>query len=205
MATSEYQTFVLLSSTKFWYFFLLPLGENSDINRLGELMVCSAPSCDRPVLARSLCVLHYRRVMRHGFLTRNPTAISTNKTCSRCQTEKPRDEFYNLKHGVCKKCCSILNTCRKFNITYDLYRLWLQQQNNQCGVCAQLFTETPHLDHNHKTGDPRGFVCRDCNILLGILDRAKEELQAILLTAAAAYRVKPPIQFSLSLALEPKQ
>ncbi len=50
-----------------------------------------------------------------------------------------------------------------------------------CDICHS--TEPLHRDHDHKTGLPRGWLCRSCNLALGyfrdnisLLDTAKEYL-----------------------------
>jgi hypothetical protein len=50
-------------------------------------------------------------------------------------------------------------------------------QGNSCAICYEPFLKTPHVDHNHKTGEVRGLLCRGCNLALGYLkdssDRCK--------------------------------
>jgi hypothetical protein len=46
-----------------------------------------------------------------------------------------------------------------------------------CGATAQLVG-----DHDHKTGAPRGILCRKCNLAIGNMDDAPDRLRA-----AAAY------------------
>ncbi len=159
---------------------------------------CTAPKCDRPILARNLCTLHYRRFMRHGYLTKKPP-IGDTKECTQCHAVKPIDAFYVGRRGsTCKRCLSILNACRRFKISYTTYHVWLNQQNNRCAVCTQIFDgtqreSTPCLDHSHKTGIPRGFVCPRCNLLLGVLEQMGNQLTPTVLTAAQKYLATPPL------------
>lgn len=53
------------------------------------------------------------------------------------------------------------------DITYQEYLDRLEAQNHQCGICKCHINGNSALDHNHATGDPRGLLCRDCNLLLG--------------------------------------
>lgn len=62
---------------------------------------------------------------------------------------------------------------------------WLQKllsQDNKCAICEQVF-EAPndiHTDHNHRTGNVRGFLCKTCNLGLGYFGDSMELLhQAI--------------------------
>jgi hypothetical protein len=43
----------------------------------------------------------------------------------------------------------------------------LIEQNNRCAICFEVFTKTPHIDHDHETNEFRGLLCRSCNHLLG--------------------------------------
>ena len=67
---------------------------------------------------------------------------------------KQRDAYYRRKHGI----------------SVDEADAILEAQNNRCAICKR---ETPerlasmHLDHDHKSGKIRGFLCIDCNHGLG--------------------------------------
>lgn len=57
------------------------------------------------------------------------------------------------------------------------------QQNYRCVICERAeasLTRKLHLDHDHTTGVFRGWLCRDCNLLI-----AKND--ASLLRKAARY------------------
>lgn len=45
----------------------------------------------------------------------------------------------------------------------------LVEQNNSCFVCDTVFksSKNAHIDHNHKTGNIRQLLCKDCNLALG--------------------------------------
>lgn len=58
------------------------------------------------------------------------------------------------------------------------------KQNNCCAICLNAFFETPHIDHDHKTGKNRDLLCRLCNVILGhsrdsvvVLERAIKYLK----------------------------
>jgi hypothetical protein len=53
---------------------------------------------------------------------------------------------------------------------------------------------SPHLDHNHTTGELRGFLCRRCNFLLGFIEAADAPLDVLkaLLQNAEVYLKYPP-------------
>lgn len=59
---------------------------------------------------------------------------------------------------------------RAHGITLDQYEDKLAQQNSVCAICeVELFASGPltHLDHCHKTGKLRAFLCTNCNRGLG--------------------------------------
>jgi hypothetical protein len=57
---------------------------------------------------------------------------------------------------------------RRCNLTPEQYDTRIVEQCGCCAICGEPFyTSTPHADHNHETGEPRGLLCRSCNSLLG--------------------------------------
>src|SRR4051812_43375900 len=55
---------------------------------------------------------------------------------------------------------------RKYGITEEQYNELLTAQEHSCGVCAKhesSFTVRLAVDHNHRTGEIRGLLCRYCN------------------------------------------
>jgi len=158
---------------------------------------CSITDCTDEVRARGLCPRHYGRWQRHGTTDKIPRKWApATKICNCCDTEKSIDDFYSSNRGICKRCCSILKTCRMFKISYATFRAWLNQQGNRCAVCDLTFDDTrrestPCLDHDHKTGKPRGFVCHRCNLLLGVLEKLGKQLTPAVLTAAQNYLATP--------------
>lgn len=59
--------------------------------------------------------------------------------------------------------------CRQF--TPELKALARCIQHQQCAVCrtefSKLSSKEIHADHCHRTGVPRGILCRDCNLAAG--------------------------------------
>jgi len=47
-----------------------------------------------------------------------------------------------------------------------------------CEICGKIFTKTPLLDHCHVTGKFRGWLCRNCNSMLGMSNDNIKILQA---------------------------
>jgi hypothetical protein len=49
----------------------------------------------------------------------------------------------------------------------ELMKLW---QGNKCECCRKPFVKTPHIDHDHATGEVRALLCGKCNNALGLFD-----------------------------------
>jgi hypothetical protein len=57
---------------------------------------------------------------------------------------------------------------KTYNLSKSQYFEILEHQGNVCGLCGDPFKEgqTPHIDHDHKTGYVRGIVHAYCNVRL---------------------------------------
>lgn len=66
---------------------------------------------------------------------------------------------------------------RKFGITHAEQIALYERQGGCCASCHEplkgLEHPRTHLDHNHETGQVRGFVCNGCNIKIGVYESAK--------------------------------
>lgn len=129
-------------------------------------------------------------------------------TCNKCNQDKPKSEFYKeskIARGyryACKECEAPRfnnyrnapgnrqrmadtrrrwNRTRLYNFPPELYDRRLAEQGNVCAICG---TDTPggkgqfHADHNHKTSQPRGVLCHNCNVALGNFQDNQEILRA---------------------------
>lgn len=59
---------------------------------------------------------------------------------------------------------------KSYGLTLQQYRDKLKSQGSKCAICeVSLLDEGTwtHLDHNHKTGELRDFLCTNCNRGLG--------------------------------------
>jgi hypothetical protein len=45
-----------------------------------------------------------------------------------------------------------------------------------CDVCGQKSERPLYLDHNHTTGDFRGWLCNHCNLAIGLMDDSPDRL-----------------------------
>lgn len=133
-----------------------------------------------------------------------------NKICSKCGEEKELKLFNKAKWcsgGVrpeCKKCEAKARSERqrvqkkvdpdarygvvlknKYGITFEVYKLMLEDQGNACAICRKT---TPGMgkryfsvDHCHKTGRIRGLLCQKCNAGLGMYSDQIEFLEKAIL------------------------
>jgi hypothetical protein len=99
-------------------------------------------------------------------------ADATHKTCMRCGFSKPLDQFSPLKNGAlgrqtrCKACI------RLKGLAYTQSRLEAKAGRRRpdiCDCCKKPNTAKGalHFDHDHLTGQFRGWLCNHCNAALG--------------------------------------
>lgn len=54
--------------------------------------------------------------------------------------------------------------------SYEQYEELLAAQENKCAICGAKVNGNGCLDHDHRTGIPRGILCKYCNLGLGHLE-----------------------------------
>jgi hypothetical protein len=63
----------------------------------------------------------------------------------------------------------------KYGLTDDALNKILSEQDNKCAVCKKelrgLRLNQKAIDHDHKTGKVRGYLCMYCNTGMGWVDR----------------------------------
>lgn len=119
-----------------------------------------------------------------------------HKICTGCKTSKHFSEYSKNKHGKhglqpkCKACLLIQQRTRRANGDDTTYRYRygkttqelqeiLNKQDNKCAICKNVFMNRFNtvVDHDHKTGLFRGFLCRKCNTGLGMFNDDKTLLK----------------------------
>lgn len=80
---------------------------------------------------------------------------------------------------------------RTYGITAEEYKILYDAQGGRCAICRRATGATRKLavDHDHKTGEIRGLLCKPCNRYgLGMFARDNPEV----FDRAAAYLRNPP-------------
>lgn len=57
----------------------------------------------------------------------------------------------------------------RYGVTVEAFEKMRADQDNRCLICAEEFTDAPHIDHDHRTNRIRGLLCSGCNLGLGHL------------------------------------
>lgn len=69
----------------------------------------------------------------------------------------------------------------KYGISPEKFNEMLVAQEGLCPVCKREIGEypkiTPHVDHDHETGEVRGLLCGRCNPMLGLSGDSVENLE----------------------------
>lgn len=113
-------------------------------------------------------------VKLHSEFHRNANNPSTNNLayyCKECANSKGRVFHHSHKtksEYKDKRLCT--RTRRTYNLTAVEYKQKLVDQSSICVICSiplQTGTSLTHLDHDHKTGKLRDFLCTNCNRGLG--------------------------------------
>lgn len=86
---------------------------------------------------------------------------------------------------------------KRYGISLIEYNKLLKEQDYKCAVCLNSETSFDKrtnklrdlsVDHNHKTGEVRGLLCRNCNTALGSL-MDNENLISALLNYIRSYKI----------------
>jgi len=57
----------------------------------------------------------------------------------------------------------------KYGLSYKEWEGLWYAQDGRCAICDKFIAEPKNIciDHNHKTGEVRGLLCKECNLALG--------------------------------------
>lgn len=83
------------------------------------------------------------------------------------QENASRSKSYRAQYRSTHKGSISLSTIkRKYGLTADQLEEMKKSQDGKCAICDQPF-DVVNVDHDHKTNEVRGLLCRKCNWGLG--------------------------------------
>lgn len=118
-----------------------------------------------------------------------------SRECDDCKTVVPLWYGTGKQKFRCKPCAKIrvANTTRRrvYGVEPERATAVMETQSGQCAICGcNPRTRALATEHDHRTGDLRGFCCSDCNHKL--LGGAHDSLRR--LKRAVIYLEHPPAQ-----------
>ena len=128
------------------------------------------------------------------------------KKCRVCHEIKEETDFYKCKrkggnpearHTECKECAKTrikatrnpdrardTHLRRNYGITLADFNRMVLKQSSKCACCGTDKPGGKHnqwcVDHDHITGAVRELLCKDCNIVLGLVEDSPEHLQRLI-------------------------
>ena len=113
--------------------------------------------------------------------------------CAGCQSFIP---LFYCSGSRCKACASSAAHGRRVEETYGItperYEELFEQQGRRCAICRNRpRTMRLAVDHDHKTGEPRGLLCKRCNH--DLLGGGHDDIET--LYRAIAYLLFPPAKY----------
>ena len=130
------------------------------------------------------------------------------KRCRVCNILKNENDYYLCKrkggnpearHTECKECAKARikasrdanpdaardsHLRRTYGITLADFNKMLLAQGSKCACCGTGKPGGKHnqwcVDHDHVTGSVRELLCKDCNIVLGLVEDSPEHLQRLI-------------------------
>ena len=95
------------------------------------------------------------------------------------------DDHLSKYSSTCKECQSLKTKLKFFNITKEDFLDLRESHNDCCAICGIHESDarnmkTKHyglyLDHCHDSGEVRGLLCHNCNLVLG---QAKDDIRIL--------------------------
>ena len=128
------------------------------------------------------------------------------RTCNKCGVTKPLTDYYKsgrkdpeARAYECKECTKARvkrankldpdrardrHYRRTYGISLADFNRMVLSQGSKCACCGTDKPGGKHnqwsVDHNHVTGAVRQLLCKDCNIVLGIVEDSPEHLQRLI-------------------------
>jgi Recombination endonuclease VII. len=116
------------------------------------------------------------------FYERRPSKDGYAYRCKKCLTEYGKERYRENSESYKKRQNNYYAKNKKqirqkarehlFKISEEEYSILYQLQKGECAICGVKESEMQFnlaIDHNHKTGEIRGLLCRHCNSGIGFL------------------------------------
>lgn len=122
---------------------------------------CSVDNCKSSSRSRGFCNKHYLRVLKYN----DPLFSKLNREHSGfCKVSSCDSKYYSNEY------CYEHWKFAKNGVNVE--KIISDSKNiKECEICKTSVPggqwNTFYLDHDHGTGNPRGFLCRSCNVGLG--------------------------------------
>jgi hypothetical protein len=133
------------------------------------------PVSNRPrkYCSRACKRFYENHVLRHGRTVEETqrlyATLGTTRPCPVCgRTFVPTyvDGIY-----CSAKCGSMAARLPGYGLTVDQYRDLQDKAAGKCQMCGAIQTIPLEVDHDHKTGNFRGLVCKSCNYTVGLYEK----------------------------------
>lgn len=101
-----------------------------------------------------------------------------NSAAWRARIKKSRQRYYSLNAAHVIQRTRKSEILRKYGLAWDDYQKIMEMQAGKCALCG---IEKPggkgawHIDHDHRSGRVRGFLCHRCNTQFGTYEHVLEE------------------------------
>ncbi len=136
---------------------------------------CSKCQTEKPL--DSFCK---NRGMKDGLNNNCKDCVKKYTEENKERVRKYKSDYYYANREKCIERDRKNSLKRKYNVTVEWYEAQLEKQNGKCMICGAAesggISPTLHVDHNHKTGQVRGLLCRPCNTGIGLF---KEDVNLI--------------------------
>ena len=129
------------------------------------MKLCSTSDCEGKHYAKGLCEKHYRAKQHDEHRTEN-NARDRRRYAEHREEEKAKSAKRRAKKGGYSPP----------DIHEAELRAMLDAPYRCCAICET--TRNLCLDHDHRTGRVRGFLCRKCNTGVGLFDDNHRLLEA---------------------------
>lgn len=159
-----------------------------------EEVTCSNPECQSRFLVPSskekqnnYCSVSCLNRKRHLEVNKyNEYGEIVEKKCSSCKEWILYTEFNNQyntksgKHSRCKSCARVDSKISNYSLPDAIIEI-IRNKKHTCYICKS--TDDICVDHCHISGEFRGFLCRQCNVSLGLLKDNPERIYRLFLYA----------------------